>query len=188
MYTQRGMAPQARRRVRAFALGAAATVAAALAGAGWGLVGAASVAPHGIGAGAVYSMDATGIVGGGGTGGPGSIEVNSFSFGARNIGSQSSSSGAGKVTFNPFSITRKIDAASPIFMKDLHAGAVIATVTLYVTGSANPAGAAGDTFTATFEKVRVTSISWSSSSGGDSPQESITLSARSVAVTYTPAG
>jgi hypothetical protein len=29
-------------------------------------------------------------------------------------GSQSSGSGAGKVTFNPFSITRKVDKASPI--------------------------------------------------------------------------
>jgi type VI protein secretion system component Hcp len=28
-------------------------------------------------------------------------------------GSQSSESGAGKVTFNPFSITRKIDKSSP---------------------------------------------------------------------------
>jgi hypothetical protein len=29
------------------------------------------------------------------------------------IGSQSSGAGAGKVTFNPFSITRKIDKTSP---------------------------------------------------------------------------
>jgi hypothetical protein len=34
-----------------------------------------------------------------------------------NIGSQSSGAGAGKVTFNPFSITRKIDKASPIFFQ-----------------------------------------------------------------------
>jgi Type VI secretion system effector, Hcp len=31
------------------------------------------------------------------------------------IGSQSSGAGAGKVTFNPFSITKKIDKASPVF-------------------------------------------------------------------------
>ena len=29
------------------------------------------------------------------------------------IGSQSSGAGAGKVTFNPFSITRKVDKSSP---------------------------------------------------------------------------
>jgi bacteriocin-like protein len=32
-----------------------------------------------------------------------------------NIGSQSNGAGAGKVTFNPFSITRKVDRASPVF-------------------------------------------------------------------------
>jgi type VI protein secretion system component Hcp len=32
-----------------------------------------------------------------------------------NIGSQSTGAGAGKVTFNPFSITRKVDRASPVF-------------------------------------------------------------------------
>jgi type VI protein secretion system component Hcp len=31
------------------------------------------------------------------------------------IGSQSTGAGAGKVTFNPFSITRKVDKSSPIF-------------------------------------------------------------------------
>jgi bacteriocin-like protein len=30
------------------------------------------------------------------------------------IGSQSSGAGAGKVTFNPFSITRHVDKASPV--------------------------------------------------------------------------
>jgi type VI protein secretion system component Hcp len=29
-------------------------------------------------------------------------------------GSQSSGAGAGKVTFNPFSITKKVDVASPV--------------------------------------------------------------------------
>jgi type VI protein secretion system component Hcp len=32
------------------------------------------------------------------------------------IGSQSSGAGAGKVTFNPFSITRKVDKASPVLL------------------------------------------------------------------------
>jgi type VI protein secretion system component Hcp len=31
-------------------------------------------------------------------------------------GSQSSGAGAGKVRFNPFQITRKVDAASPVFI------------------------------------------------------------------------
>ncbi len=33
------------------------------------------------------------------------------------IGSQSSGPGAGKVTFNPFSVTKKADKSSPAFMR-----------------------------------------------------------------------
>jgi hypothetical protein len=46
---------------------------------------------------------------------PALFEVSDYSFDIEqvlNIGSQSSGAGAGKVTFNPFSITRKIDSAS----------------------------------------------------------------------------
>ncbi len=46
----------------------------------------------------------------------GLFEIEDFSFDIEqtlNIGSQSTGAGAGKVTFNPFSITRKIDRASP---------------------------------------------------------------------------
>ena len=44
------------------------------------------------------------------------LDVSSFTLDPQqvlNIGSQSSGAGAGKVTFNPFTITRKIDRASP---------------------------------------------------------------------------
>jgi type VI protein secretion system component Hcp len=41
------------------------------------------------------------------TGGDGKIETQ------LSLGSQSSGAGAGKVAFNPFSITRKVDKASP---------------------------------------------------------------------------
>jgi type VI protein secretion system component Hcp len=46
----------------------------------------------------------------------GLFEIEDFSFDIEqvlNIGSQSSGAGAGKVTFNPFQITRKTDSASP---------------------------------------------------------------------------
>jgi hypothetical protein len=45
----------------------------------------------------------------------GLFEMNDLSFDIEqtlSIGSQSSGAGAGKVTFNPFSITRKVDRAS----------------------------------------------------------------------------
>jgi type VI secretion system secreted protein Hcp len=47
------------------------------------------------------------------------FEISDFSFDIEqtlNIGSQSTGAGAGgKATFNPFSITRKVDRSSPIF-------------------------------------------------------------------------
>lgn len=46
------------------------------------------------------------------------FEIDDYSFDIKqtlNIGSQSKGAGAGRVTFNPFSITRKIDKASPVF-------------------------------------------------------------------------
>lgn len=47
---------------------------------------------------------------------PALFEVEDYSFDIEqvlNIGSASSGAGAGKITFNPFQITRKIDSASP---------------------------------------------------------------------------
>jgi bacteriocin-like protein len=40
-------------------------------------------------------------------------ELSEFELAEVTGGSQSSGAGAGKVTFNPFSITRKVDVASP---------------------------------------------------------------------------
>ncbi len=55
----------------------------------------------------------------------------SYSFSAtNNIGSQSSGAGAGKVTFNPFSITKKIDKASPLLFRACLTGQHIKKVTL----------------------------------------------------------
>jgi type VI protein secretion system component Hcp len=46
------------------------------------------------------------------------IEINSYSWGASNAGSMSKSTGGGtgKVRYHDFSITRKVDKASPILM------------------------------------------------------------------------
>ena len=54
----------------------------------------------------------------------------SYSFSAASIGSQSSGAGAGKVTFNPFSITRKIDKASPTLLRACVTGRHLKKVTL----------------------------------------------------------
>lgn len=46
------------------------------------------------------------------------FEISDYAFDIEqtlNIGSQSSGAGAGKVTFNPFSITRSLDKTTPTF-------------------------------------------------------------------------
>src|ERR1700677_3379543 len=61
------------------------------------------------------------------------FEVEDFSFDVEqtlNIGSQSTGAGAGKITFNPFSITRKIDLQSPTFFNMACSGTAFKFVTL----------------------------------------------------------
>src|SRR4051794_34448080 len=61
------------------------------------------------------------------------FEIEDFSFDIEqtlNIGSQSTGAGAGKVTFNPFSITRKIDVSSAVFYERACAGEPFKNVVL----------------------------------------------------------
>lgn len=61
------------------------------------------------------------------------FEVDDYSHGMEqqlNIGSQSTGAGAGKPTFNPFSITRKIDKASPTLFDMACSGTAFQQVTL----------------------------------------------------------
>jgi len=57
----------------------------------------------------------------------GLFEIDDFSFDigqTLNIGSQSSGAGAGKVTFNPFQVTKKVDSATPLLLQSAITGAV----------------------------------------------------------------
>src|ERR1700677_2676971 len=57
------------------------------------------------------------------------VEVTSFELGnALNIGSQGGGAGAGKVTFNSFTITRKTDKASPLLFQAASSGKHFPTV------------------------------------------------------------
>src|SRR5690242_15795826 len=61
------------------------------------------------------------------------FEVEDYSFDVEqvlNIGSQSRGAGAGKISFNPFSITRPIDKSSPILYQMACSGTPFATVGL----------------------------------------------------------
>ncbi len=126
------------------------------------------------------------------------FEIDDFSFDIEqvlNIGSQSSGAGAGKVTFNPFQVTRKTDRASPILFTMCCAGQHFKQVSLYLrragggaSGGINTAqGAAtsGTTFLRfDFALVAVKTISWSGSDGDEACKEEVTFEYGALQVKY----
>ncbi len=111
------------------------------------------------------------------------FEIDDFNFDFEqtiNIGSQSSGGGAGKVTFNPFTVNRKVDRASPTFMTMCCAGTHFKQVSLLLRRAG-----AGATTTATtmssgttflrfdFALVLVKTVSWSGSDGDEAMKEEL---------------
>ncbi len=100
-----------------------------------------------------------------------------------NIGSQSSGAGAGKITFNPFSITRKTDQASPVLFQMACSGTAFQTVALVLLKSASASG--GEAFLKfTFKLVAVKTISWANDT--DYPKETVTFEYGGLVVEYWP--
>ena len=104
------------------------------------------------------------------------FEIEDYSFDIEqtlNIGSQSSGAGAGKVTFNPFSITRKIDRASPVLFQMACSGTAFQTVALVLRKSAG-ASTAGEAFLKfTFKLVAVKTIA--NAYSAEAPKEKVTF-------------
>ena len=118
---------------------------------------------------------------------PGLFEIEDFSFDIEqtlNIGSQSTGAGAGKVTFNPFSITRKIDRFSPRLFELACSGTPFQMVTLGLKKSAggNTTGIIYLVFR--FKLVAVKTISWSYDD--ESPKETVTFEYGGLQVFYSP--
>jgi len=124
----------------------------------------------------------------GGLSNHGLFEVEDYSFDIEqvlNIGSQSSGAGAGKVTFNPFSITRKIDCASPTFFQMACSGTPFKQVGLGLRKSvgSNQGTGAGAFFLAfTFKLVAVKTISWAHDD--ESPKETVTFEYGGMVIQY----
>jgi len=116
----------------------------------------------------------------------GLFEIEDYSFDIEqvlNIGSQSSGAGAGKVTFNPFSITRKIDCASPQFFQMACSGTPFHTVGLGLRKSAG-GDVSGLLFLMfTFKLVAVKTISWAHDD--ESPKETVTFEYGGLNIQYT---
>ncbi len=130
------------------------------------------------------------------------FEIDDFNFDIEqvlNIGSQSSGAGAGKVTFNPFNITRKTDRASPIFFSMCCAGTHFKEVFLLLRraggSGATVANAQGTAMTSgytflkfSFGLVAVKTISWSGSDGDESPKEEVAFEYGALKAEYIQQG
>jgi len=120
------------------------------------------------------------------------FEISDFSFSIEqvlNISSSTSGAGAGKVTFEPFSITRVTDRASPQLFTMCCAGQHFKYVSLFLrkagaaaTGTSVSSGATFLRFD--FALVAVKSISWSGSDGDESPKEEVQFEFGALQVRY----
>ena len=117
----------------------------------------------------------------------GLFEIEDFSFDIEqvlNIGSQSPGAGAGRVTFNPFSITRKIDKASPVLFEMACSGTPFQQVALGLRKGSGQ-GVSGQIFLVfLFKLVAVKTISWAYDD--ESPKETTTFEYGGLQVHYTP--
>src|SRR5580704_11619308 len=105
----------------------------------------------------------------------GLFEIEDYSFDIEqvlNIGSQSSGAGAGKITFNPFSITRKIDRSSPILFDMACSGTAFKQVSLALRKSAGGMQSGVIFLRFDFKLAAVKTISWSHDD--EAPKETTT--------------
>lgn len=118
-------------------------------------------------------------------GGCGLFEVEDYSFDIEqvlNIGSQSSGAGAGKVAFNPFSFSRKIDCASSHFFQKACSGTPFAQVGLGLRKGSG-GSASGAMFLAfTFKLVAVKTVAWAHDD--ESPKETVTIEYGALNIQY----
>jgi type VI secretion system Hcp family effector len=113
------------------------------------------------------------------------FEIEDYSFDIEqvlNIGSQSKGAGAGKVTFNPYSITRPIDKASPTLFQMACSGTAFQSVGLGLRK-----GSGGDVsgqffLSFIFKLVAVKTIAWSHDEM--SPKETTTFEYGALQIFY----
>ncbi len=102
------------------------------------------------------------------------FEVETFNFDIEqtlNIGSQSSGAGAGKVQFNAFNVTRKIDKSSPIIYQMACSGTPFQKVSLGFRKSAGGDSTGVMFLRFDFKLVAVKTISWEHDD--ESPKETM---------------
>jgi type VI secretion system Hcp family effector len=115
------------------------------------------------------------------------FEIDDYNFDVEqtlNIGSQSKGAGAGRITFNPFSITRKIDMSSPVFFQMACSGTAFKQVFLAIrkSGGGDQAGLIFLRFD--FKLVAVKTISWAHDD--EAPKETVGFQYGGLQIRYCP--
>src|SRR3546814_5722725 len=105
------------------------------------------------------------------------FEIKQFSFGFTNtvnIGSQSGGAGAGKATFEDFSVQKNTHSGSPRLFRTCCSGGPYGDVTLILRRSGGGRSKSGAPFLSfKFKLVAVTSVNWEGSEGDDVPGETV---------------
>ena len=99
----------------------------------------------------------------------GVFEIDDFSFDIEqtlNIGSQSGGAGAGKVTFNPFQITKQVDSSSPLLFASAITGEAFREVKCVLYGSSTSNGASSPYLTAIFTNAIISKFKVEGSADG----------------------
>jgi type VI secretion system Hcp family effector len=115
----------------------------------------------------------------------GLFEVEDYSFDIEQtlgIGSQSTGAGAGKVTFNPFSITRKVDKSSPVFFQNACSGKAFKSVFLGMRKSAGNDATGVFFLVFQFKLVAVKTVGWAHDD--EAPKETVTFEYGGLLVKY----
>jgi len=115
----------------------------------------------------------------------GLFEVEDYSFDIEQtlgIGSQSTGAGAGKVMFNPFSITRKVDKSSPIFFQNACSGKAFKSVYLGMRKSAGNDATGVFFLVFQFKLVAVKTVGWAHDD--EAPKETVTFEYGGLLVKY----
>jgi type VI secretion system secreted protein Hcp len=137
-----------------------------------------------IGSESQVSLTLPGSLGGGTVSQP--IELASFTFEVENdlsIGSATSGAGAGKAKFDPITVTRQLDVASPTLFQLCASGTHLKQVDFVVSQSGGPAGQK-PFLRFTFSTVFIQNITWNASAGDDTPQETLNLEYGQMGVTF----
>jgi type VI secretion system secreted protein Hcp len=103
---------------------------------------------------------------------------------AVDAGSSASGAGAGKAEFNPLTIQKAIDKASPSLFEACASGRHFTAVQLYLWQSAGPSGSPFLAYE--LQTVFITKIDWAGSAGDQAPTETLAMEYGALVIAYKP--